>query len=154
MIGIFTFGLGFFRLGFLDSVLSRALLRGFILAVAAIVMIEMSSSILGLDPAIGQCLEFGLSQNLNPPTVTDSESYVGQSPFMNLIDIIRKLGNAHLLTTIVSIFSISFLVGMKQIKIHYKRMKWVQLMPEILVLVVVTTFFTWLFRWGDCLINF
>ena len=33
LVGIFTLALGFFRLGFLDSVLSRALLRGFVTAV-------------------------------------------------------------------------------------------------------------------------
>jgi len=36
--GLFTFILGFFRLGFIDVVLSRALLRGFITAVAIIIM--------------------------------------------------------------------------------------------------------------------
>lgn len=35
--GLFTFLLGFFRLGFIDVVLSRALLRGFITAVAIII---------------------------------------------------------------------------------------------------------------------
>ena len=35
--GLFTFLLGFFRLGFIDVVLSRALLRGFITAVAVII---------------------------------------------------------------------------------------------------------------------
>jgi MFS superfamily sulfate permease-like transporter len=33
LVGLFTLALGFFRLGFLDSVLSRALLRGFVTAV-------------------------------------------------------------------------------------------------------------------------
>lgn len=36
--GLFSFLLGFFRLGFIDVVLSRALLRGFITAVAVIIM--------------------------------------------------------------------------------------------------------------------
>lgn len=36
--GLFTFFLGFFRLGFLDVVLGRALLRGFITAVAIVIM--------------------------------------------------------------------------------------------------------------------
>src|SRR4051794_35771888 len=39
-VGILTFILGIIRLGFLDSVLSRALLRGFISAVAIVIMIE------------------------------------------------------------------------------------------------------------------
>lgn len=35
-VGIFTLGLGLLRLGFLDVVLSRALLRGFITAVGVV----------------------------------------------------------------------------------------------------------------------
>ena len=48
MVGVFTFILGFFRLGFLDSVLSRALLRGFVLAIACVVMIDMADTLLGI----------------------------------------------------------------------------------------------------------
>lgn len=36
--GLISFVLGFFRLGFLDVVLSRALLRGFVTAVAVVIM--------------------------------------------------------------------------------------------------------------------
>jgi len=37
-VGLFSFLLGFFRLGFIDVVLSRALLRGFVTAVAVVIM--------------------------------------------------------------------------------------------------------------------
>lgn len=37
-VGLISFLLGFFRLGFIDVVLSRALLRGFITAVAVVIM--------------------------------------------------------------------------------------------------------------------
>ncbi len=36
-VGLISFLLGFFRLGFIDVVLSRALLRGFITAVAVVI---------------------------------------------------------------------------------------------------------------------
>jgi MFS superfamily sulfate permease-like transporter len=39
-IGVITFGLGLLRLGFLDVVLSRALLRGFITAVGVVSIIH------------------------------------------------------------------------------------------------------------------
>jgi MFS superfamily sulfate permease-like transporter len=42
-VGLMTFLLGIFRLGFLDAVLSRALLRGFITAVAFVILIEQLS---------------------------------------------------------------------------------------------------------------
>lgn len=38
-VGLISFLLGFFRLGFLDVVLSRALLRGFVTAVAVVIMV-------------------------------------------------------------------------------------------------------------------
>lgn len=38
--GLITFALGFFRLGFIDVVLSRALLQGFISAIAVIIMMS------------------------------------------------------------------------------------------------------------------
>ncbi len=37
-VGFISFILGFFRLGFIDVVLSRALLRGFVTAVAFIIL--------------------------------------------------------------------------------------------------------------------
>lgn len=39
-VGIITFALGLFRLGFLDVVLSRALLKGFITAVGVVIFVE------------------------------------------------------------------------------------------------------------------
>lgn len=47
-VGIFTLLLGIFRLGFLDSLMSRALLRGFITGVSFVVMIQQSIILLGL----------------------------------------------------------------------------------------------------------
>jgi MFS superfamily sulfate permease-like transporter len=54
MVGVFTLLLGLFRLGFLDSILSRALIRGlitvskirFVSAVAVVVIIEMMPTLL------------------------------------------------------------------------------------------------------------
>ena len=45
-VGLVTFLLGALRLGFMDAVLSRALLRGFITAVGFIIFIEQSSEAL------------------------------------------------------------------------------------------------------------
>lgn len=41
-VGLISFLLGFFRLGFIDVVLSRALLRGFVTAVAVVIMMCVS----------------------------------------------------------------------------------------------------------------
>ncbi|KAI9098695.1 sulfate transporter family-domain-containing protein [Phlyctochytrium arcticum] len=128
LVGIFTFLLGFFRLGFLDSVLSRALLRGFILAVAMVVMIDMSDILLGI-PA-------------SPPNGNGDES-----PIEKLIDTLANLGLTNVLTASLSACSIAFLAGMKMLKARYSTVRWLQVMPEILVLVVVTTVLCQTFRW-------
>lgn len=54
MVSAINFLLGFCRLGFLDNVLSRPLLRGFILAVALVVMIDMSDSLLGISITLSE----------------------------------------------------------------------------------------------------
>jgi MFS superfamily sulfate permease-like transporter len=149
MIGMFTFLLGFFRLGFLDSVFSRALLRGFILAVAAIIMIDMSDALLGLTPAVGQCGQVTSFEDPPAKVTPISKKVVEQSPFLQFIQLLNNLYRSHLLTTCLSVFSIAFLFGMKAIKKLYPTKKWLQLMPEILIIVVLTTLCTWLFRW-DC----
>jgi MFS superfamily sulfate permease-like transporter len=47
-IGVFVFILGILRLGFLDVILSRPLLGGFINAVAMEIIIEQSDALLGI----------------------------------------------------------------------------------------------------------
>eukprot|EP01134_Creolimax_fragrantissima_P003297 CFRG3297T1 len=47
MVGIITIALGLLRVGFIDSILSRALLRGFIIAVAFHIMAEQVPGLLG-----------------------------------------------------------------------------------------------------------
>ncbi|KAI8892597.1 sulfate transporter family-domain-containing protein [Globomyces pollinis-pini] len=145
MVGLFTFLLGFFRLGFLDSVLSRALLRGFVLAVAFVVMIDMSETLLGLVPVVGQCKD-GAVYFFNYAMEENTETL---SPFQKLLSIISNLENLHVLTSILSFISLSFLLGIKLLKRVYSHVKWLQLIPEILVLVVTSTAATYIFRW-DC----
>ncbi|KAJ3271060.1 Solute carrier 26 [Terramyces sp. JEL0728] len=145
MVGIFTFVLGFFRLGFLDSVLSRALLRGFVLAVACVVMIDMSDALLGLNPPTGQCgSNHTMFRNAFEDTGGDFES-----PFQKLLDILQRLHNTHLLTASLSLFSVVFLLGFKYIKQRYTDIKWLKFIPEILILVVFSTVVTQIFRL-DC----
>lgn len=60
--GLFTLALGLLRFGFLDSLMSRALLRGFITAVAMVVLVQQSILLLGLG-AIAN--EAGLTPDSN-----------------------------------------------------------------------------------------
>ncbi|KAJ3356533.1 Solute carrier 26 [Entophlyctis luteolus] len=127
MVGFFTFLLGFFRLGFLDSVLSRALLRGFVTAVAFVVMIEQSAPMLGL-----------------PETVFDLATHQPQSPMDIFFRVIQNLSEAHIPTTIVSIASIVFLVSFKIAKNKYPKQ--IGMIPEILILVVLAIISSWWWR--------
>ncbi|KAJ3162548.1 Solute carrier 26, partial [Irineochytrium annulatum] len=130
MVGLFTFLLGFFRLGFLDSVLSRALLRGFVTAVAVVVMIDLSGGLLGI-----------------PPRADAEEGHV--SPIELLFSTFERIGETHVPTAIISAVSVAFLAGMRALKLVYKGDRRLQLVPEILLLVVASTVLCGVFRWDE-----
>ncbi|KAL5033923.1 hypothetical protein BDV3_003553 [Batrachochytrium dendrobatidis] len=158
MVGVFTFLLGFFRLGFLDSVLSRALLRGFVLAVAMVVMIDMSETLFGIIPPVGQCIA-NVTESVLASAHGSTSKFILEdlpapveetaSPIEKLIHTLINLSHAHILTTILSVTSILFLLLSRQLKRHYKHVKWLQLVPEILVLVLTSIILSQVFRW-DC----
>jgi MFS superfamily sulfate permease-like transporter len=50
--GLVTFLLGILRLGFLDAVLSRPLLRGFVTAVGVVIIVSQMIPILGLSACV------------------------------------------------------------------------------------------------------
>ncbi|KAJ3305879.1 Solute carrier 26 [Blyttiomyces sp. JEL0837] len=139
MVGLFTFLLGFFRLGFLDSVLSRALLRGFVTAVAVVVMIDLSPNLLGIKEQASSAMATFDNPN--------DESH--WSPIEKLLHVLGNIGNSHVPTAVISIISISFLIGMKVLKSHYSQSKYLQMVPEILALVVVSTLLCSVFRWDE-----
>ena len=138
MIGVFVFLLGMFRFGFLDSVLSRALLRGFVLAVACVVIVEMLDTLLGFDRSSQQC---GLSSPVFkiPDGISTSE---------RLLLILGNLDKTHFLTALISFFSITFLFGVKLLKGKFPNHKQIQLIPEILILSIVAISLTVIFQWN------
>ncbi|ORZ04832.1 sulfate transporter family-domain-containing protein [Lobosporangium transversale] len=129
-VGLFTFFLGFVRLGFLDSVLSRALLRGFITAVAVVVIIEQSISLFGLRDLA-------------------EESGIGEqsSTVEKLVFIIEEFKHIHVLTTVVSFSSIVFLLSFGSFKKRLTKLPFLQFVPEILLCVILYTVLTAVFRW-------
>ncbi|KAI8811720.1 sulfate transporter family-domain-containing protein, partial [Cladochytrium replicatum] len=133
MVGLFTSSLGFFRLGFLDSVLSRALLRGFVTAVAVVVGIDMSNTLLGIKLDTGH--------------LRGDETPSNPSPIEHLLHVIEHLDSTHKLTAVISLVSVSFLLSMRMLKYRYKSLRWLQMIPEILLLVASSTFCAFLFRW-------
>ncbi|KAI8808677.1 sulfate transporter family-domain-containing protein [Cladochytrium replicatum] len=133
IVGLFTSSLGFFRLGFLDSVLSRALLRGFVTAVAVVVGIDMSNTLLGIKLDTGH--------------LTGDDAPSNPSPIEHLLHVIKHLDSTHTLTAVISLISISFFLSMRMLKHRYKSVRWFQMIPEILLLVVTSTFCAYMFRW-------
>ncbi|KAG5459619.1 MAG: sulfate transporter family-domain-containing protein, partial [Olpidium bornovanus] len=120
-VGMFLLVLGLMRLGFLDSVLSRALLRGFICAVACVIVIEQTIPCLGLD------------------RLPNKPSH-GASPLAKAAFVVESAGSAHALTSAVSFGTIAFLISATHIKkLLAKLHPAILLVPEMLVAVIVSS---------------
>ncbi|KAI7870542.1 sulfate transporter family-domain-containing protein [Spinellus fusiger] len=129
-VGVFTFLLGLFRLGFLDSLMSRALLRGFITGVALVVMLQQS------------IILFGLVKISELAGITEASSSIDRLYFL-----IFHLHESHPLTTKISAISVLFLLTMRVTKSKLARYKWIQLFPEVLLVVVISILLTSYYRW-------
>ncbi|KAI9496448.1 sulfate transporter family-domain-containing protein [Zychaea mexicana] len=129
-VGIFTFLLGIVRLGFLDSLMSRALLRGFITGVAVVVMLQQSIILLGL---------VGISEEAG---ITEASSSIARVTFL-----FNHIHQAHRLSTIVSAVSIAVLLGFRMLKSKLAKYRWLALFPEVLLVVVLATVLTWKYDW-------
>ena len=124
MVGLITTTLGVFRLGFMDSVLSRALLRGLVLAVATIITIEQLAALFGLA---------------TPPSSFSS--------FEKLVYAIENLPKLHLLTTVISLTSFAALLIFYYYKVTYPRKAVFRFTPSIVIVVIITTILTWKYEW-------
>ncbi|KAI0048797.1 hypothetical protein FA95DRAFT_995286 [Auriscalpium vulgare] len=129
-VGLISFVLGFFRLGFIDVVLSRALLRGFVSAVAVVILIEQLIPMLGL---------VALEHQLNPQTTLEKMLFLLEHGFTNM----------HKPTAIVSAGALAALVVLRALKRVVTRPKWLARVPEVLVVVIVSTILSDEFRWDD-----
>ncbi|KAG2202473.1 hypothetical protein INT47_013089 [Mucor saturninus] len=131
-VGIFTFLLGIFRLGFLDSLMSRALLRGFISGVGLVVALQQGIILLGL-------VKLGEENGL-----TEASSSVAR-----LIFLLKNIQYSHALTTSVSVVSVAFLVMARVTKTKLAKFKWFQLLPEVLLVVIISSLLTYFFDWEN-----
>lgn len=130
-VGVFTFLLGFFRLGFIDIILSRALLRGFVAAIAVVIMIEQLIPMFGLVE---------LEHTLHPSSTIEK-----------LIFLLKHAPeNYHAPTTAISFSTLFVLIFARSAKNRlksYHYLGWVERVPEVLVVVVVSTMLSSSFRW-------
>ncbi|KAK7539355.1 sulfate transporter family-domain-containing protein [Phyllosticta citribraziliensis] len=121
---------GLFRLGFLDNVLSRPFLRGFISAIGVVIFVDQ------LIP------ELGIARLAEGPGGVEHGSTIDK-----LIFIIEHLGKAHKLTCAVSFsafFIIMFCREMKKRLQH--RYSWIVYIPDRFIVVVLSAIITWQLR--------
>ena len=108
------------------TILSRALLRGFITAVGLVILLSQLISVLGLDALLSQ--------------IHGSSSTVPEK----LVFLLTHLKHTHKLTVIVSSVAAAILIGMKVIKSRLrgrggKVAKWIKYVPEVLIVVIGAT---------------
>eukprot|EP01102_Stenamoeba_stenopodia_P014711 TRINITY_DN4921_c0_g1_i1.p1 TRINITY_DN4921_c0_g1~~TRINITY_DN4921_c0_g1_i1.p1 ORF type:complete len:723 (+),score=163.43 TRINITY_DN4921_c0_g1_i1:83-2251(+) len=112
--GILMILLGVFRFGFLDNMLSRAVLRGFVNAAALIILVEQLPP-LGVIKLPAESNEWGAPEKLHY--------------------IFEHLSEANSLNLIYGIAGVGFLYLMKFLK---KKVRYLFYVPDIFVLVVIS----------------
>lgn len=94
--GATVFGMGLFRLGFLDSVLSRPFLRGFISAIGVVIFIDQLIPVLGLS------------------AVAASTPGVGHGSSVQKLEFLfTHLGDMHKLSAIVGVVSFAIIMVLR-----------------------------------------
>ena len=86
--GILTFAAGLLRLGFLDNILSRPFLRGFVTAVGVIIFVDQLIPELGLGKI-----------------ALDESQLIREGTWGKLIFLFKNIGQSHPLTSCISIAS-------------------------------------------------
>lgn len=119
-VGAFAFVLGLFRLGFIDVLLSRALLRGFITAIASVIAIEQFIPMFGLAE---------LEHAQNPQTTVEKLLFLVE----NLVS------HGHRPTILISFGALAVLIILRFMKAFFKRWSIINRLPEILLVVVAST---------------
>lgn len=133
------FGLG--RFGFLDNVLSGSLLKGFISGVGIIMMINSSVLMLGLDDLL--------------KSIADDPSDMDfHSPFDKLRFLFEEYSKYDPLTlkisTVAFLFLIVVSVGKKAVtKAPFKHLEKLIFIPEILIMVIVTSWLCYVSSWNE-----
>ena len=124
---------GFARLGFLDNVLSKPFLRGFISAIGIVIIIDQ------LIP------EMGLSTIARHDRTAQHGSSVRKALF-----IMANIGNAHGITAAVSFGTLAITMVCREVKRRLQpRYPKVAYVPDRFLIVVLTTVLAWKFNWAE-----
>ncbi|KAI1371453.1 sulfate transporter family-domain-containing protein [Hypoxylon crocopeplum] len=131
LAGATVFLMGVFRLGFLDSVLSRPFLRGFISAIGVVIFIDQLIPVLGLNRAAKAST--GISHG---------------STVQKLEFVLTHLGDRHELTALVGIVGFVVIMVLREIKRRLQpRYPGVAYFPDRLIVVVLSAVLAWSLDW-------
>lgn len=119
-VGLFTLALGLLRFGFLDSLMSRALLRGFITAVGVVVLVQQSILLLGLG-------DLANTAGLTPDSTT----------IQRLLFLYTYITQADPVTSVFSAVVLSVLVVTPMVKRRFAQQSWTKV-PEVLIVVILS----------------
>lgn len=131
LAGAFILVAGLCRLGFLDGVLSRPFLRGFISAIGIVILVDQLIPEMGLDTV-----------------ASHSEAGSHGSSLDKILFLFRHGHEAHKLTCAVSFSTIAIVLVLRALKRRLEpRMHWIAYIPDRFVVVVLSAVFAWRFGW-------
>ncbi|KAL0945020.1 sulfate transporter [Colletotrichum truncatum] len=132
MAGATVFLAGLARLGFLDSVLSRPFLRGFISAIGFVIAVDQAIPELGLAKYA-------------------AETGVGHGSSMDKLHFIfSSFDHVHKLTFIVAGVSFTIMMVMRELKKHMQpKYPGVAYIPDRFFVVVIAAVLSWHFDWSS-----
>lgn len=110
--------------------MSRALIRGFISGVRTVVMVEQTTILLGLNRISG---DWGISE--------------ASTPLERLYFLFMNIHHLHKLSAAVSAGAVAVLLSMRIMKAKWHDSKWIQLFPDVLTVVIVSSLLTVTFGW-------
>lgn len=129
--GAVIFIAGLARLGFLDGVLSRPFLRGFISAIGFVILVDQAIPELGLTKLADQEV---------------SHSSTAQK----LAFVVSNIGNSHGLTAAVSLSAFVVIMVFRELKNRLQsRYPKVAYIPDRFVVVALSAILTWHFGWDQ-----
>lgn len=133
LAGSFILGAGLCRLGFLDSVLSRPFLRGFISAIGIVILIDQLIPEMGLDTLAAH----------------DSAAAHGSS-LDKIMFIAHNISKVSAITCAVGFGSLAITMVLREIKRQLQpRYNWVAYVPDRFLIVVLSAVLTWQFSWEE-----
>ncbi|PVI01860.1 hypothetical protein DM02DRAFT_613387 [Periconia macrospinosa] len=120
LAGAFIFTAGLFRLGFLDNVLSRPFLRGFISAIGVVIFIDQLIPMMGLARIAADQVSHG-------------------SCLDKFVFLVRNIGNAHGLTSALSFTAFAIIMFFREFKKRLQsRYPSVAYIPDRFVVVLLS----------------